>query len=528
MNKQLLLFLSLLAGVLLYGAWPMSPFCFLTFFAFVPLLIVADHTKKRLSFFGHSFLALLVFNAATTWWIWNSTDVGSIAAIVANSLLMCLPWWGYHVMLKKYGRPIGYLSLICYWMLFEYIHLNWQLSWPWLSLGNVFAMNPNWVQWYEYTGIGGGTLWILATNIIVKILFNKLVNNLKAVFGLATILVAVIAIPFIVSFYLLNERKEILPSKSNVVIVDANMDAYEKFEISIATSEIQRLVSLSESSMDSTTKLILWPETALSLPTWQDQITTNIYYQPVFAFLQRHPNVTILSGIETYKHYGSYPATTTARKEEDGNYYDAFNTALCIKANEQVQLYNKSRLVPGVESMPAFLNFMAPIFERFGGITGGYGRSDSSKVFFMANNPYHPAPVICYESIYGEYVSTYVARGANIITIITNDGWWGNTPGHKQHLQYARLRAIETRRWVARSANGGISAVIDDYGNIRASQPFDKTSATKFPIPINSILTFYVRYGDYLYRIASFVALLLLSWHGFMMAKEKIRRKATA
>ena len=525
MKKQLLLLFSILSGILLYGAWPMSPFCFLIFFSFVPLLIVANNTKKCLSFFGYSFLSLLIFNAATTWWIWNSTDIGSIAAIIANSLLMCLPWWGYHLMLKKYGRPIGYLSLICYWMLFEYIHLNWQLSWPWLSLGNVFAMNTNWVQWYEFTGIGGGTLWILVTNIIIKILIHKLVSNRKAVGGLSVILVAIIGIPLVFSFLLLNGRKEILPSKSNVVIVDANIDAYEKFDISVATTEIQRLISLSEGSMDSTTKLIVWPETALSLPTWQDQITSNTYYQPVFAFLNRHPNVTVLTGIETFKRYGNFPATSTARKADDGTYYDAFNTALYLKAGQPFQLYNKSRLVPGVESMPTFLNFLAPIFERFGGTTGGYGRSDSSKAFSIADNTYKPAPVICYESIYGEYVSTYVGRGANIITIITNDGWWGNTPGHKQHLQYARLRAIETRRWVARSANGGISAVIDDYGTIRASQPFDKPSATKFPIPINSTLTFYVRYGDYLYKMASFVALLLLLWHGFMVVKGKLKSK---
>ena len=523
MKKQLLLLLSIVSGVLLYGAWPMSPFCFLIFVAFVPLLIVADNTKKCLSFFGYSFVSLLIFNAATTWWIWNSTDIGSIAAIIANSLLMCLPWWGYHLMLKKYGRPIGYLSLLCYWMLFEYIHLNWQLSWPWLSLGNVFAMNPNWVQWYEYTGISGGTLWILSANIISKILIHKLINNRKAIAGLAAILVAIISIPLAISFFILNERKEILPSKSNVVVVDANMDAYEKFDLFVATSEIQRLISLSEGSMDSTTKLIVWPETALSLPTWQDQITTNVYYQPVYTFLQRHPNVTILTGIETYKHYGNYPPTSTARKGDDGKYYDAFNTALYLKAGQPFQLYNKSRLVPGVESMPPFLNFLAPIFERFGGTTGGYGRSDSSKAFSIAYNPYKPAPVICYESIYGEYVSTYIGRGANIITIITNDGWWGNTPGHKQHLQYARLRAIETRRWVARSANGGISAVIDDYGNIRASQPFDKASATKFPIPINSTLTFYVLYGDYLNKIASFVALLLLLWHGVKVVKARFK-----
>ncbi len=527
MKKLLLFFFSILTGVLLYGAWPVSPCCFLIFFAFVPLLIIADKTTKRLSFFGYSFIALLLFNAASTWWIWNSTDVGSIAAIIANSILMCLPWWGYHVMLKKYGRSIGYFSLICYWMLFEYIHLNWQLSWPWLSLGNVFAANPNWVQWYEYTGIAGGTLWILMVNIGCKILLKKLVGNRNAAFAFGFLWMIMIAAPLAISYILLSQKKEAFLSKVNVLIVQPNVDPYAKFEVATSINEVQKLVSLSESNMDSTTQLIVWPETALSLATFQDQITKVDYYQPVFAFLQRHPKVTILSGIETYRNYGTYQATATCRQMQDGSFMDAYNSAIYIHANNPLQLYNKSKLVPGVESMPTFLNFMGPIFEKFGGTTGGYGKSDSSKVFSLSGYPYVPAPVICYESIYGEYVSTYVKRGANIITIITNDGWWGNTPGHKQHLQYARLRAIETRRWVARSANTGISAVIDDYGELKATQPWDKAAVIKYAIPTTNKLTFYVQYGDWLYKIASFVALLLLVWHSFTLVKRYFQHIGT-
>ena len=522
MKKQQLWVLSIMAGILLYGAWPCSPFCFLIFFSLVPLLIVAEKTTKRLSFFGYSFLTMLLFNAATTWWIWNSTDIGSVAAIVANSILMCIPWWGYHVMLKKYGRMVGHVSLICYWMLFEYIHLNWQLSWPWLTLGNVFAANPNWVQWYEFTGVSGGTLWILLVNIFLKQFLNALVAKRKSAIPVAAFLVLLIGIPLIISTLVLFNQKQTPLSSGNVLMVQANINPYEKFGMSTAIGEVQKLVSMSESKMDSSTQLILWPETALSLPTWQDQITTSSYYQPVFAFLQRHPGVTILSGIETFKRYGNYQATATSRRAEDGSYSDAFNSAIFINANKPLQLYNKSKLVPGVESMPTFLNFLGPIFEKFGGTTGGYGKSDSSKVFSNKGNPYIAAPVICYESIYGEYVSSYVKRGANMIAIITNDGWWGNTPGHKQHLQYARLRAIETRRWVARSANTGISAVIDDYGTIKESQPWDLAAVIKYPLPHTSRITFYVEYGDYLYKIAGFISILLLVWHSYLVVKRRI------
>ena len=229
--------------------------------------------------------------------------------------------------------------------------------------------------------------------------------------------------------------------------------------------------------------------------------------------MNRHPTITLLSGIDTYKSYGLEKSTPTARKAGNGIYYDAFNTAIAIKANAPFQLYNKSKLVPGAESLPTFLNFLGPVFEQFGGTAGGYGRSDSSQVFSEKGNSYVAAPVICYESIYGEYVASYVQRGANIITIITNDGWWGNTPGHKQHLQYARLRAIETRRWVARSANTGISAVIDDRGTILETRPWNEAAVIKYSIPISTKETFYVAYGDYLYKIATVFAALLIGWN---------------
>ena len=129
-----------------------------------------------------------------------------------------------------------------------------------------------------------------------------------------------------------------------------------------------------------------------------------------------------------------------------------------------IVLYHKAKLVPGVETLPSFLNFMGKWFEDFGGISGTLGRDSERKVFVPWDNHFKAAPIICYESIFGDYITEYVRKGANILTIITNDGWWGNTPGYKQHMNYARLRAIETRKWVARSANTGISCFIDPVG----------------------------------------------------------------
>ncbi len=157
----------------------------------------------------------------------------------------------------------------------------------------------------------------------------------------------------------------------------------------------------------------------------------------------------------------------------------------------------------------------------FGGTAGGYGHDKEAVAFKVNGNPYITAPIICYESIYGEYITSYVKKGANLLTIITNDGWWANTPGHKQHLDYARLRAVETRKWIARSANTGISAVIDSNGDIVESRPWDEAAAIKYAIPAISGETFYVRNGALIYGLALFILTVLLAYHFIMILKKR-------
>ena len=122
-------------------------------------------------------------------------------------------------------------------------------------------------------------------------------------------------------------------------------------------------------------------------------------------------------------------------------------------------------------------------------------------------------------------MSRYIHNGADLIAIITNDGWWGNTPGYHQHENYARLRAIETRRWIVRSANTGVSCVIDPDGNIIDPQPWVQAAAIKQAVPaLNSKLTIYVRYGDLLSKAALLLAILFLCWNIVTILKTRNSR----
>jgi apolipoprotein N-acyltransferase len=378
-------------------------------------------------------------------------------------------------------------------------------------------MHTSTIQWYEYTGVAGGSFWILLINILVyKLIIAK--KEKQPIKKYVVQIVSSFVVPVVCSNLILSYQKTLNSAETsspkstqNVLIVQPNIDPYKKFELSSASSQIAELITATESNIDSNTTLVLWPETAMSVADWQDNITSNPYYQPIFELSKRHPKLSILSGIETYKKYGAAKETPTAKKSSDGSfYYDAFNAAVYINNGTPIAFYNKSKLVPGVESLPTFLNFLGPVLEQFGGSTGGYGKSEEAEIFTNNVCQYISAPIICYESVYGAYVGTYKQKGANLLAIITNDGWWGNTSGHKQHLQYAALRAIETRTWVARSANTGISAVIDPLGNILAQKGWDERAVIKYRIPIKSTLTFYTKYGDWLYQIFSFFAVLLL------------------
>jgi len=116
-----------------------------------------------------------------------------------------------------------------------------------------------------------------------------------------------------------------------------------------------------------------------------------------------------------------------------------------------------------------------------------------------------------------------VENGANFLSIITNDAWWGDTQGHQQHLSYARLRAIENRRYVARSANTGISAIINSRGDILKTLAYEERGSISGRVGIQNELTFYSQYGDYLARIAQFLALFI-----FLFSVVKYNRKRPA
>jgi apolipoprotein N-acyltransferase len=231
----------------------------------------------------------------------------------------------------------------------------------------------------------------------------------------------------------------------------------------------------------------------------------------------KYPRLNVLIGASTEKLYeqGEKVSVTARILRSSGDYaeyYDSYNTALQLDFTGKIQLYHKSKLVPGVEKMPwpALFKYIEKFAINLGGTSGSLGMQDNRVAFHTPNGQHASGPIVCYESIYGEYVGEYVKQGADFLAIITNDGWWGDTPGYKQHLAYATMRAIETRRSIVRSANTGISAIINQKGEIVTNTNWWQEATIKATINTNNQLTFYTKFGDYLGVTAIAIALLIV------------------
>lgn len=513
-------FLSILSGLMLGISWPTYGFYFLIFIAFTPLIHLIESNKNenifKLTFF--SFVTFLVWNIITTHWLYYATLTGMLFAIIVNSILMSLIVLASLSIWKKLSYKLSIIFFISLWICFEKFHLNWDFSWPWLNLGNVFSENIKIIQWYEYTGVFGGTLWVLISNFVSYNLLKKLINHEN--FKSDTIYVSVIIlIPIIVSL-IIYTNIDVEEEKIKTVIIQPNIDPYnEKFNRS--NDQNLRYLESILNDVKNRNSLVILPETYFSDGSLISSLNYSTLVEGLKGIRERY-DTEILTGIELYDVFNdSSRVKKYSNRLENNRWLDLFNASIFI--SEDIDIYKKSKLVVGIEKMP-YKNFLEPLLGTllidFGGLSYSRGYQDYRTVF-KSNTGTKVAPIICYESIYGEYVSEYVRNGANLLAIITNDGWWNNTEGHKQHLSYARLRSIETRKNIVRSANTGISAVINYRGEILKTIGYEQEGLINKNVGMNDKITFYTKYGDYIFRLCLFFIIIISAFYLANLLKVK-------
>ena len=525
--------LSLLSGVLMILCFPFTgSLTILVFISWVPLLLVEDfiqvEKKKSALVFLFAFITFLIYNIGTTWWVCNASFNGGVAAIIANSFLMSITFQAFHFAKKHIGRKQGYLSLIFLWIGFEYLHFNWDISWPWLALGNVFSVRTSWIQWYEFTGVHGGTIWVLILNVLIFRCLKQYLNNGKKFLPLTKQFIVIgfiLLIPIISSFFIRFSGGPVGKDGKDykVVIVQPNIDPYnEKFALnSSVETQLSKFFKLAEKKYASDVDLLLGPETAISTGFVESNIENEVFFKYLSLKGNKWKNTDFLIGASTFglfktkKSNASFPLP-------NGEFYENYNTSLLLTSDKKIDFIHKSKLVPGAEIIPfsSYLPFLEKLALSNGGTSGTLGVEDSPKIFKTQKTSI--APVICYESIYGEFTATQVRKGAELLCVLTNDGWWGDTPGYKQHFSFSRLRAIETRRWVIRSANTGTSGIINEYGEVMAQTPYWKPAVLSATVPLLKTQTIFSQQGDYIGRSFSFVAVLIILFAFSKKLKNKL------
>lgn len=517
MKKPLVL--SLLSAILLSCGW-LSGTGLPLLLAFVPLLLLQRQRGKLFPLW--SLLTFFVWIVACTWWVGKSTWIAWVAIPLWGLLFSWVPFMVYHYVWLRAPRALAYTVLVTLWILMEKAYMVIDISFPWLTLGNALGSDPMLIQWYSLSGVFGGTLWILVSNLLYLGFADRIINSqsVQAKHWLpSTIWLTVPAVASLIMYYSFQQEDQ---KAVEVCVVQPNIDPYnEKFSGLSQTQQFQVFKDIILTAPESTQYFVM-PETSINDNLWLDQNTIHSpWIQGLRTVLKdKYPAATAVIGATTIEmRQPSDPPRHSIRQSKDGTYrYEVFNTCLWIDTTLKINHYHKSKLVVGVEAMPYPALFNAFSID-LGGIAGNMGTQPNRAIY---NHATATGTAICYESIYGEYFAQYVRQGAQLIFIITNDGWWGNTQGHIDHLNYARLRAIETRRPIARSANTGISAIINPRGDIIKELGWWQRGQISNTITPQTQITPYVKYGDLIVRISAYILALSLLY--FLSLKYRNKR----
>ncbi len=516
--------LVLLFAALMSLPWLVPHTGVLALLGFVPLLSaerVASQNGVRHFWIWH-YSAFLLWNAATTFWICNATVGGAVFAIMANALQMSLIFGLFRLSKKRLGGILPYVFLMAAWIAWErWYFTQAQISWPWLVLGNAFARSIRTVQWYEFTGTLGGSLWVWLSNLGIFGLFVSIMegtwfrwNRLaKSCSVLGVVLVT--ALPLAASAHIWHHFGEDSRGSVDVLIAQPDFDPYQKFQSMTQQQQNEVLLEQFSAALPDTAweGLLIAPETFTG-DIFLNNVEGSHTWSMFQDFLQEHKGADLLFGASTYDIYAQKSAPSILARKHGDVWLENHNSALVTDFTGRREIFHKSKLVVGVELTP-YPKFFVPIDDKLGGLMGRcIGQERISTLDYVSRDsgavPFGCA--ICYESVYPEYCTGYVREGARFMTVITNDAWWGDTPGYRQHASFSSLRAIELRRDIARCGNTGISAFINQRGEFTSQSDWWQRQTLQGSVNLSDRQTFFVKNGDITGRVCTFAFLLLLAW----------------
>ena len=512
-------------------SFPPFPLGVLACLGLVPLLIALEECASIRQGLQYTYLAMLVFHVITLNWTGGYSHMHDPYMMIAGAVTMTvhpffywIPVGAYLYVRRRLGIVPALFALPALWVGYEYTHTLSEWSFPWLTLGHTQTYDLARIQFISFTGVFGLSFWIVCLNVLGFLLCRSIISGKDRPLGRANVQLAVAflllyLLPLVHGSFVLSRHpaEEVTASPGPTVtvgIVQPNLDPWDKWKMT-GYETVDLYLRLTERLLDSVVAgkpdLVLWPETAI--PMYLIARPRNPLLDQFKGRISRM-GVPVLAGIPQAVFYkDSTKAPVTAKRmAETGERYEAYNAAaLFTPGSDSIPWYGKMKMVPIAERVPYADLFAFMDFLRWGVGIGGWQIGPDTTIFREPKTGTRFSSMICYESVYPSFVAAFVRKGAEFIAIITIDSWWGKMSGAYQHAQFAILRAVENRRWIARCALGGISCYIDPYG-----RTYDRTGLFTRALLCRTIgrendLTPYTRYGDWLSEASLIVSGLVLA-----------------
>jgi apolipoprotein N-acyltransferase len=528
-NKQLLL--GLLSGVLLGLSYPPIPFPFLTFIAFIPFFYVLENRITLLSINRFTYSSLFFFSLITLYWVGSWTKEADPFLMISGVLLVILTPAFYMIVTtlyflsrKVFTRRIALLLFPAYWVTFEHLYSITDLRFPWLTLGNALPYFKQFTQIVDVVGAYGLSLIVLYINVFLYLAIKEFYEKRKINYKFSSAAVLLLLLPVIYGCYKIVSYSE-PQEKIEVGLIQPNFDPWAKWEAGSLKQQLDLYLQLSEKAAAKGAKIIIWPESAL--PVYLLGGNFDYEVERIHQFVSKR-HIYLLTGMPDITFYfDSAKAPKDAKRTRISNtFYTSYNSILLFSPdNRNVQRYGKNILVPFGEHVPFVeqIPFLGDFIKWQVGISSwNVGREQN--IFQLPD--VKVGGIICIESIYPDFVTKFVNNGADFISVVTNDSWYGYSSGPFQHKEISVLRAIENRRSVVRAANGGVSCIIDPLGNITSKTGlFDKTILVG-SVLINHEITFFTRFPMLIPSFAYFISLITLIGFITQRLKNKIQKKS--
>jgi len=501
----------LLSGALLGLSFPSYPFIrleIIAWVALVPLLISLRTVEKPGELFRRVYLAMLLFCSISLWWVSLATFPGGILTIVAQALFLTVPLFLFFAVKKMAGYRFALFSLPFFWVGWEWAYMQQDLSLGWLTLGNSQANLNLMIQYADLVGVWGVSFWLLCFNVLVVL---SLTGSKKEVISSVAIMALMVVAPLLYAKVIISAEGGRAEKESGlrVTLVQPDINPHEKWaEYNSAEIMVRYYRMTGKAVRGNRPELVIWPETAIPFPILESAYADDLH---LLHFALREWNTVLLTGFIDIA-------------GDSKQHVESYNASMLLEPGSAVpQIYHKMRLVPFAERVPYidYFPWLGNLTFSLSGIRGwGRGRDASVMEF---SSPGHKrvviANIICYESIFPALVSEFVRKGARLLTLVTNDGWYGTSYGPYQHLAIGRMRCIENRRAMARCANTGLTVVLDKFGRTIAEVPWWQERCLTAEVPLESRMTFYTTHPDLLPKIAAALSALF-----FVVAFVKSRR----